>query len=85
MKVHNHSRNKEIIFFKLLKIFRMHYSIVVHVCAINFFNVFIVPRLFSDIWVSLEKYTFFPGGGSLWVSRIRVMTDFQIFFCGEFN
>jgi hypothetical protein len=53
---------------------RMHYSIVVHVCAINFFYVFIVhgPLLrhlgeFGKIRLLLEENTrFLPEGGQYW-------------------
>jgi hypothetical protein len=73
--------------------FRMHYSIVVHVCAINFFYVFIVPRPilrhlgeFGNIRLLLGgKYTFFAEGWPICVSKRRAMTDFQFFFCVEFN
>ena len=37
-----YARNRYIINQPLIN--RMHYSIVAHVCAINFFYVFIVPR-----------------------------------------
>ncbi len=72
---------------------RMHNSIVVSVCAINFFYVFIVPgpilrhlNDFGKIRLLLGENTrFCAGGGSVWVYRRRAMTDFQFFFCVEFN
>jgi hypothetical protein len=66
----------------------MHNSIVVHVCAINFFYVFIVPGPilrhlgeFGKIRLLLGENTrFLPEGGSVWVYRRWAMTDFQFFF-----
>ena len=66
----------------------MHNIIVVHVCPINFFYVFIVPgpilrhlgELGKNRWLRKGKYTFFGERGSVWVSKRRALTDFQIFF-----
>ena len=80
----------------------MHNSIVVHVCAINFFYVFIVPGPilrhlgeFGKIRLLLGENTrFLPEEGQYGyleyglesrVSRIWAMTDFQFFFCVEFD
>ncbi len=65
----------------------MHIIIVVQVYPINFVYVFIVPGPFLRHLGEFGKirllpggkYTFFAGGGSVWVSRIRAMTDFQFF------
>jgi hypothetical protein len=59
------------LFLKCCLIVRMHNSIVVHVCAINFFYVFIVPRPilrhlgeFGKIRLLLGENTrFLPEGG----------------------
>jgi hypothetical protein len=72
---------------------RMQNNIVVHACPMNFFYVFIVPGPilrhlgeFGKIRLILgEKYTFFAGGGSVWVSLRRAMTDFQFFFYVELD
>ncbi len=66
----------------------MQNNMVVHVCQMNFFYVFIVPGPilrhlgeFGKIRLLLGgKYTFFAEGGSIWVSKRRAMTDFQYFF-----
>ena len=66
----------------------MHIFIVVHVCPINFFYVFIVPwpvlrhlgEFGKNSVAPRGKYTFFAGEGSVWVSERRAMTDFQYFF-----
>jgi hypothetical protein len=46
----------------------------------NFFYVFIVPVPIFRRVGEFGKYTFFAGGGSVWVSRRRAMTEFQFFF-----
>ena len=62
----------------------MHNFIDDHVCAINIFYVFIVPgpilrhlgEFGTNSVAPRGKYTFFAGGGSVWVYRRRAMTDF---------
>jgi hypothetical protein len=65
----------------------MHIIIAVQVCPIDFVYVFIVsgPIIrhfgeFGKIQLLLGENTrFFAGGGSLWVSKRRAMTDFHFF------